>query len=253
MCTHNAHSCTHTYSPARRAGRREQNLSGCHGDIASFRWSEEAVWLPGGTEQSRAEALRWPACITSSSLPFSSVIIVSPFISSASFFSLCLIYPCQALASVSFVLFCVCVYLSPQLIQKSHHQPSGESGLSEPGARGLRLRCHLRIKDEAAEPAAHPCHTFISNLLMCFLWCDPPSISISTWQAGDKGLLEPVSSVLAASLLRQRTASHRLPSGGCPEKNEDVQRLSGKGTVTGNMWSILLTFGAVAEEQQPKH
>lgn len=109
--------CTHTYSPVRRAGRRAQNLSGCHGDLVSFRWSMEAVWLPGGTEQRRSHdqhASHHAPRPSSHSFSAMSNFFMSNFTKRSP----------------------VCVYLNPLLIQKSHHQPSGQSGLSEPGAGG---------------------------------------------------------------------------------------------------------------------
>lgn len=83
-------------------------------------------------EQSRAEALPQPACITSSSLAFS---LSFRFCASPLFLSsLCLISSSQVLASVSFVLFSsVCLLdpsSQPQRIHKSHHQHSREPSLT---------------------------------------------------------------------------------------------------------------------------
>lgn len=132
MCLRTTHSCMRTYSPARWAGKRVQILARCHGDVASFKWRGEVLWLPGGTEQSRAEALPQPACITSSSLAFS---LSFRFCASPLFLSsLCLISSSQVLASVSFVLFSsVCLLdpsSQPQRIHKSHHQHSREPSLT---------------------------------------------------------------------------------------------------------------------------
>lgn len=108
--------------------------------------------------------------------------------------------------------------------------------MSEPGARGLRLRCHLRIGDEAAEPAAHPHTTPLSVISSCAS-CDVlPSIHLYKHLAGRRqGPLR--ASFICYSSSTPEAADHITLTSirRMPGENEDVGRLSGKGTVTGNM------------------
>lgn len=73
-----------------------------------------------------------------------------------------------------------------------------------------------------------------------------PSISVSAWQAGNKGLLEPVSSV-SATEDHITSTSVRTP----PGNREGV--VEGRVPLLKTCGPSRLTFGAVVKEQPPKH
>ncbi len=152
VCAKHIHACTRTAQPGEPGDGRRFSVVAMATQPPSDGEEKRYDFLEG---QSQAEQRRSHDQRASSSLPFSSL-----FISLSSLFPpLC----------VPFVLFsCVCVYLIPPPCLFTTPIVSPLERWLGDGCQGVRLRCHLRIKDEAAEAAAHCLHTFISNLLM---WC----------------------------------------------------------------------------------